>query len=418
MPFARRSGKALRIAVSLDGTAIEQRIHAVSRSIRIGRAAGNEIVVPSERLPATQLLFGVLGERFQLALSPGMTGEIAVGGRKLELGELASVLPPGAWIPLADSARGVVRLGEVAVVFERVEQPAQRLRPKVPRELRPGLWRSSDRAFVAILVAVLLLDFGVARAITAPALPPDETAFEEPLERSSGPLLIPKPPKPETPKHVETASRGTRAAPAKSPSDLQMMVRKRGLLGQILGARGELAKEMQGLLEPNHLGRRLDEALADSRAGQSTAELEGPRRRGGENGAVESIGPLETTGGAHRRGLEEGRHELKATIAIDDPMPTGGCDAAAIGSVMRSRLRGFQACYERELKNQPTVGGRVVVRFSVTPAGGVADFEVEESAIPGARFRSCLKTLVNGWRFPPQGEECSVVYPFVFARVL
>ncbi len=113
------------------------------------------------------------------------------------------------------------------------------------------------------------------------------------------------------------------------------------------------------------------------------------------------------------------------------PAPSGGrvvasgTATAAPGALMgdalaltfRARLPAIQQCYERELQRDPTLQGRVVLRFAVRPDGSTEDVAAAVSTFPDERVGTCLVALVRTLRFPAGEREgpVAVSFPFVFA---
>jgi TonB family protein len=79
-------------------------------------------------------------------------------------------------------------------------------------------------------------------------------------------------------------------------------------------------------------------------------------------------------------------------------------------------LKAIQNCYEKELKRNPSLKGKVVVRFSITPSGRSGDIEVEENTLGNEGVASCIRTVIRGWIFPfKPTDNVAVAYPFLFS---
>ncbi len=77
-------------------------------------------------------------------------------------------------------------------------------------------------------------------------------------------------------------------------------------------------------------------------------------------------------------------------------------DAKSVMSTIRSHLRSLQDCYKSELRENPSLHGKVVVRFTVNPEGSVIAAELVSSTFNNARLESCLLGKIRRWRdFPP-----------------
>ena len=67
----------------------------------------------------------------------------------------------------------------------------------------------------------------------------------------------------------------------------------------------------------------------------------------------------------------------------------------------------IKACYERALKRNPNLSGKVVIHWTITQAGTVSGVDVEQDTLGDAEVASCIKSLVARWRFPaPSGGYC------------
>jgi TonB family protein len=80
------------------------------------------------------------------------------------------------------------------------------------------------------------------------------------------------------------------------------------------------------------------------------------------------------------------------------------------------RLRSVQGCYEKELKLNPALKGKVVVRFVIRTTGRVGDVSIDQNTMGSAGVGSCIVNLVRTWVFPMKLEEDTPVsFPFVFS---
>jgi hypothetical protein len=89
-------------------------------------------------------------------------------------------------------------------------------------------------------------------------------------------------------------------------------------------------------------------------------------------------------------------------------------DPAMVAQEVRSHLGGVKACYERQLKENPKLTGRVTIHWTITPTGHVTGANVEGDAFDRA-VADCIIALVGRWKFPaPAGGSVDVAFPFVF----
>ncbi len=70
------------------------------------------------------------------------------------------------------------------------------------------------------------------------------------------------------------------------------------------------------------------------------------------------------------------------------------------------------SCYEAVLAQNPSRGGRRVVRFPLTASGRATDLSVEEDSLKDAALTACLLDRVSAWKFPvAPPEDVEVVHP-------
>ncbi|NOZ60665.1 MAG: TonB family protein [Calditrichaeota bacterium] len=77
-------------------------------------------------------------------------------------------------------------------------------------------------------------------------------------------------------------------------------------------------------------------------------------------------------------------------------------DAKSVVATIRSHLRSLQDCYKRELRQTPSLRGKVLARFTVDPRGAVVAAELISSSFNNSRLENCLLAKIRRWRnFPP-----------------
>src|SRR5262249_60863076 len=93
----------------------------------------------------------------------------------------------------------------------------------------------------------------------------------------------------------------------------------------------------------------------------------------------------------------------------------GKVDAAAIAREIHSRRRAIAACYERALKTQPTLAGKLVLRFSLAAAGTVTAADIDDDSLHSSEVAGCIRATVLRWRFPALADgPAELSFPFVF----
>lgn len=93
----------------------------------------------------------------------------------------------------------------------------------------------------------------------------------------------------------------------------------------------------------------------------------------------------------------------------------GALDKEAIRGVVRSRIEEIRSCYNTGLKQDPSLSGRVVIRFTINGLGFVTSAMIESSTIAMPEVERCIADATGAWKFPsPKGGRHVIVsYPFV-----
>ena len=92
----------------------------------------------------------------------------------------------------------------------------------------------------------------------------------------------------------------------------------------------------------------------------------------------------------------------------------GALDDALVTRMIKTRIRGVQACYERELGAKPTLAGALAVRFTVAPRGDVSAVEVVANESCDAALAECVLSAVRRFRFNPGPVGGAVTYQYRF----
>jgi hypothetical protein len=78
----------------------------------------------------------------------------------------------------------------------------------------------------------------------------------------------------------------------------------------------------------------------------------------------------------------------------------------ALERTVGRNLNDVRSCYERALSTQPTLTGRIRVRFVILPTGTVGIAIVEHTDLHDARLNECIAGAIRGWSFPaPEGRR-------------
>nr|ADI21619.1 hypothetical protein [uncultured myxobacterium HF0130_06F04] len=443
--------KVLRACIVQRGKVIEEKRCPAKTPMTIGSSARNTFSVSDPSLPASHELFAFNQGHYELVLPEGMTGQISVDGssapvdvKTLKAQGIIKKKGSGYVLPLNEKHRGKVALGELTIIFQFVVPPPEPPAPRLPPAAKGSITQQIDWNFAAILaVSLVIHTSGVFYAENAPK--PEPISLETMDDRFAA-IIVPDKPKDEPKKKKkpkkkkddgkksdkksaeakakedEPKERPKREAPktkeeAQERAAVKAKAREalagKGILA-VLGAKGGAGSAVADVLSEGGIGKDLDSAF-EGVAGVGVATAgSGRTKRGGGTGEAASIGGLATKGGG-KVGAGKKKKRRVVGMKMGAIEADGSLDSAAIGKVVRRGQKAVQACYEKELKRDDSLSGKVEVEVTVGEDGKVSDVYIDD-ALGSSSLKGCIKSRVKRWRFPkPDGGEVTFSFPFIFS---
>lgn len=140
---------------------------------------------------------------------------------------------------------------------------------------------------------------------------------------------------------------------------------------------------------------------------------------GTRGGGPESVTIGDLPGGGPSGAIGVGDTQLPST-GIEDVQPpdrAGGLTPNDIKQVIAARKGAVQSCFERSLRAQEDLGGKIEFRVTVQPSGKVSKATVDTTAFSGSKLGNCVAKKIKTWRFPRfTGEPQQILVPFILAR--
>jgi len=226
-----------------------------------------------------------------------------------------------------------------------------------------------------------------------------------------------------------TSGAGRQAARAAAASAkreaMTREVSNKGLLRMLTGtgsaASGGAVSDLLGAGSGSGSGN-LDEVLAAAgglktggTAGLGAGGGQGGSARGGRSGDKASINDLVSDlGGARSQSMER-----KGELAVEAPADVEGRGQRSVNRspqeiqrVIMGHLKAIQYCYERELKRNPELKGKVTVRITVHPEGHVSAVTIVTSTLNNERVERCIRSRILNWKdFKPiEPSEGDVIF--------
>jgi len=177
----------------------------------------------------------------------------------------------------------------------------------------------------------------------------------------------------------------------------------------------------------NMWGTTIDKAFGFGGLG-----LSGDGEGGGHSGEGIGMGPIDIghgDGGGHDDGFGPGgnighRGHLMPAHATRAPDPLRFGEGTVNGHIPREVIQRvvhqnhgrFRFCYEQGLRTNPSLQGRVAVRFVIGRDGSVMNATNGDSDLPDATVVKCVVGVYYNLTFPaPEGGIVTVNYPIVFS---
>ncbi len=428
--------KLLRVALIQGSKITEDRTLKRRGPVSLGQNATNTIVVPVSNLPPSFTLFEAVNDQYSIVFTKEMDGKVSVSGQEITLQDaisrgLAKARKDVYVMALNDASKGRVSLGEVSLLFQFVAPPPEPPKVELPGEVRGGILKQIDQFFFMILAASLVVHFSGATFIACqPQVEERELTLDELPDRfvkAMMPVEVKPPPPTEVAdngpkeevkeKPAEKKSEKPATSNAEKKAQLQAKVARSGLL-KVIGSSGGGGAFEDVLGNSSGVGDVASALSGASGVGVATADqLAAGGPKGGTAGSAAGIGDLGTSGGGNVGLSEKKQTEVRGGVSMQAPeVESSDVDREKLAAYVRSRKGAIQQCYEKELKRNPSLKGKVVVRFSITPAGRTSDIDIEENTLGNEAVASCIKTTIRGWVFPfKPPSEVPVAYPFVFA---
>jgi TonB family protein len=217
---------------------------------------------------------------------------------------------------------------------------------------------------------------------------------------------------------------GTVSSGRRSREEISSVASRAGILGLLASNSGEAAgRAVEDVLSDNQAPMpNLDEALANSGALRRGAvkelgkpigadggldgngNAEGRKVRGGRStnvggidAMVQGLGEGKAQGVQRSGGLEVGVNEPLIEEPSEDGKATGSRDRDAVAAVVAKHTSAIQFCYQREIKRNPNLKGKLVVRFVITPQGTIASVAILSSTLNNPTVESCIVERIKRW---------------------
>jgi hypothetical protein len=456
-----REKKILRIGLIQNGKILVERLLRRREPVTIGQSPRNTFEIQSADLPKSFTLFGLKGDNYVLNFKHGMNGKLSIKRSVLDFKSLreqkvAQKSGDVFSVELVNENRGKIVIGEVIVLFQFVEPPPPPSKLQLPVALRRGILQRLEWPFVSALLGsfglqVCFWGYTLTQDYPTPKMrleemperfvnliidkkeeekpieieeqsddddsKKDDDAVKKPVEKPKPePVVIPREPE-------EQKSPEQKARDAEQKKQVARAKVKNTTLIKFLGGSegsGEV-QDVGGVFD----ARKLDDAFAGSTGMAAVSASDAGRDRratklAGEGGKLLKGGKLGTgkrTGlGSGGRGKAVAVRGIVKTQKVEDVFGDGTLDPKAIQRKINKRRKAIQKCYEKELKKNPKLKGKIRLLITIKPNGRVGLVEVTQNTTNDRDVQRCVVRLFKKTRFPkPDGGSVQTEIPILLS---
>jgi TonB family protein len=275
------------------------------------------------------------------------------------------------------------------------------------REVRGPYFRTLDSRFLWLVLLSLALHIGVIVYFNTVRKPPKPTMDIEKIPERFAKLILEKP----IPKTPLVSKVKKPALPDESVPAPEIKPDNASKFTSVLGAMKD------------HRETDLEEALAKMSGLQQAGNVEVLQRKlvRSKDLAIEHTQDIDdlvaSVGSARSIDLaKRGEFVIQKPESIEGAASSNAKrDNRAIGSVVSSHKASIRMSYEKFLKRNPGLSGKVTVRFTIAASGSVSSVVILENTTGSNDLEQEIIRKVRLWQFEAiSAGDATVTYPFVF----
>ena len=311
------------------------------------------------------------------------------------------------------------------------------------KKLVGGIGKQIDFPFIALLLMMFSGAVGLLYFVSTLDYTPPEVSTEELMERLTEIQVEEPPPEEEKKDANPDAGEG-----AKAKKEEGKVGKKESKMKEAKGDKVEISQKQKdkeivenagimgalsdaGNIEGLGGNSGLDASLQGGLGGVIGAKgvqmgsggLGGSGSGLGGGGSADGLGGLGNKGtgrGSSGYGTGGGSYGKKKSGGIGkiggEPIILGSLDKSLIDAVIKNNMNQIKYCYSRELNKNPSLGGKIVIKFVIAKDGTVSKADVKSSSMGSPAVESCITSRFRKFKFPePKGGGIVIVsYPFIF----
>jgi hypothetical protein len=425
--------RILRIGILLGGKIVEERLIRERATVSIGQSMKNTFSIPLEGLPLELPLFTLDHDKYYLRFLGNMDGRLSDGGN---VNTLDALKGRGAqnhgdyWqVPLSDTSRGKLSLGDLTILFQFVTEPPRQPRPMLPASVRGTFADRFDPRLSVIMGASILIHFaimiiawqydvesagGIADRAYNVVFKQDtyqvdlsqpkidtatqtgsaaETKAKEPDKQAT------KPTKPKS--GGETSGRDPK-------NDVTLQEDQAKAMADLLTGEGDKGTS-EGDMSKRRPGADLGQQIQNVQEGGKQVAVGGGAGHGSRDGDPRpgtSKGPhIDGPGGPESAGGGKVERAPNPRIAVSDKQSFDESSLSpdiVLAKIQAAYMAGLKRCYKEYLKKDATARGKVTLNLSINETGRTVKGNAKGFA---GEVDECITAQMSSWRFPPPKDK-------------
>ncbi len=419
--------RILRIGILLGGKIVEERLIRERVPVSVGQSMKNTFSVPIEGLPLEFTMFALDEGRYSLRFLGKMDGRLSdSGGQVNTLDALKSGIARNTGeyfqVPLTDTSRGKLSLGDLTILFQFVTEPPRQPKPMLPASVRGTFADRFDPRLMVIVGSSIILHFmvviiawmgdvprhGLAEKAYDLTFEPEKYQVElqpepdQPADDGAGSDAgsAEKPVEKPVKKVFKPAGNDGNAGtdePSMSTDDAQAFANKLTSDTNDGTDVGGMSDRQPDAALRKQIGNIRDAGKTVSNGGGTGRSSRGGGERTGTGKGPKINGPdgiASAGGGKNTEKGPAGRISVASKKSFDDSTLSPDAVLRKIQTIYMSALK---RCYKTYLGKDPTARGKVLLSLTVTESGSVVDGRAKGFA---SEVDLCITAKMRGWRFP------------------
>lgn len=413
------------------------------RSISVGSSVVNDVVLFGVSAPIAHTIFDYRGGVYFLDLPTHVAGKLSLGRRTASVEQLRRKFGRGdkLRIRLDPRAKGKLRVGDSTILFQFAPPKPAPKRLPFPLDLKPSLEQMfSRRDQVSLAASLGILGsyfFFVATTEVEDSFDVDE--IDERFVKAMG--LVEKPEEPEKqteedelaqedeekpeekkdePKPEPKLDKKLDSKPSKF-SDAAMKQARNVGIARVLGTYGGPGEgTVLDIIDSteNNLGDLFAQGMTTTMladGGDITPFIPGGEGISLRGSAVETEGFATAEGPELDKRADKMERKVTGKTKASKTDVFGDVDKNAMKAYINRRTSALRSCYEKALRTQPDLAGKMSYVIDISTMGNVTSVRVTEDTLGVPSVRACTEAKIKGWRFPKGEDEAEIDFSVVFS---